>query len=193
MAHNQNKELKVVGVFEKETRNTHLDTDIFISFNTLPKEFFDTSKEDIMWMNSVVYMMLQKDIEVKSFEPKLKKFYDERLEPWLKKHKKKGAADTIIYHFQPLADIHLGNDIQYDFSSNNDRSYLYIFSFVGIFLLLIAGINYMNLATAKSAKRAKEVGVRKVIGASKKHLIQQFLGESFLITFLAYLLSLLLV
>lgn len=193
LAHNKDKKLKIVGVFQTEKRHTHLDIDIFISFKTLPKYFFDTSKEDIMWMNTVVYVMLQKHTKLEAFEPKLKKFYNKRLEPWLEKHKKKGGADTIIYHFQPLPDIHLGSNIQYDFTTNNDRTYLYIFSFVGIFLLLIASINYMNLATAKSAKRAKEVGIRKVIGARKEHLIQQFLGESFLITFLAYLLSLLLV
>jgi len=99
------------------------------------------------------------------------------------------------YYLQPIADIHLRSD--FDIDMNNTTSEInnnvYIFTYIAIFVLLIACINFMNLSTARGASRAKEVGIRKVIGATKKNLILQFLGESLIFSFLAMLLSLMMI
>src|SRR5207237_6748280 len=93
---------------------------------------------------------------------------------------------------QKLTDIHLYSHTDYEAEANGDMSRVYIFSAIALFILLIACINYMNLSTARSALRAKEIGIRKVIGARKKELISQFLSESVLLCFTAALIALLL-
>ena len=93
----------------------------------------------------------------------------------------------------PLVDIHLHSSAEKELASNGDAQYVYIFSTVALFILVIACFNYMNLATARSTKRAKEVGMRKVLGAEKRHVFLQFLGESFFFTFLATVLALIIV
>ena len=90
---------------------------------------------------------------------------------------------------QKLTDIHLHSHTDYEAEPNGDISRVYIFSVIALFILLIASINYMNLSTARSALRAREIGIRKVIGARKKEIILQFLSESVLITWAAILIS----
>lgn len=93
---------------------------------------------------------------------------------------------------QPLLDIHLRSHLDSEIEDNGDIKRIYIFSSVALFILLIACINYMNLSTARSVLRAREIGIRKVIGAQQKEIIMQFLGESVLITYVSLLLALLL-
>ncbi len=93
---------------------------------------------------------------------------------------------------QPVSDIYLNSDLGYEIGPNGNLMYLYIFGSIGFFILLIACINFMNLSTAKSEKRAKEVGIRKVIGAQKNQLIVQFLGESLLMSFFSLILAIVL-
>jgi len=95
------------------------------------------------------------------------------------------AGNTYGYYLQPLKDIHLESDLQFEINPGGSKSSVIMFSVIAIFLIIIASINFMNLATASGAKRATEVGLRKVAGAEKKHLIWQFLAESFLIVILA--------
>ena len=90
----------------------------------------------------------------------------------------------FIYHLMPLTDIHLHSDKSYEIEANGNAADVYIFSVIAIFILLIACVNFMNLSTARSANRAKEVGIRKVAGSLRSHLIAQFLTESVLIKFL---------
>lgn len=93
----------------------------------------------------------------------------------------------------PLTDIHLNGHAEKEIATNGDAQYVYIFSTIALFVLIIASFNYMNLATARSAKRAKEVGMRKVLGAERAQIFSQFLGESFFFTFLATLFALFIV
>ena len=90
---------------------------------------------------------------------------------------------------QKLTDIHLYSHTDYEAEPNGDIKRVYIFSAIALFILLIACINYMNLSTARSALRAKEIGIRKVVGASKRELIMQFLSESVLITWSAIIIA----
>ncbi len=96
-------------------------------------------------------------------------------------------------HLQPLTSIHLNNDITYDNAKTIPEVFLIAFGLVALFILTIAIINFINLTTARSARRNKEVGIRKVAGAGKSQLIKQFLTESFIITFISFLFSLFLV
>ena len=100
---------------------------------------------------------------------------------------KSGNFDT--YHLMPLTDIHLHSNKTAELGANSSIEFVYIFSFIAILILLIACVNFMNLSTARSSNRAKEVGVRKVLGSLKKSLIAQFLTESILISFIALILA----
>ena len=103
------------------------------------------------------------------------------------------AGGYLRYRLQPIGDIHLHSDLDYEIESNGDITYIYLFAAVAIGILLIACINYMNLATARSANRAREVGIRKTLGSNRRQLIRQFLTESVLMSLLAFLLAVLLV
>jgi putative ABC transport system permease protein len=100
------------------------------------------------------------------------------------------SGGHFIYHLMPLEDIHLYSNKSYELEPNGNINYIYIFSFVAILILVIACVNFMNLSTARSANRAKEVGIRKVAGSTKGHLITQFLTESVLLSFFSLLLAL---
>ena len=102
----------------------------------------------------------------------------------------KKGGNHFLYHTMPLTDIHLHSNKTQEFEANGDISYVYIFSVIAILILLIACVNFMNLSTARSANRAKEVGIRKVAGSLRSHLIVQFLTESVLVSFFSLLLAL---
>ncbi len=129
-------------------------------------------------VNAAVYNYLGKEIE-------------QQMHTSLKDIEAKG--NHFIYHTMPLADIHLHADKQYEIEANGNINYVYIFSVIAIFILLIACVNFMNLSTARSANRAKEVGIRKVAGSLRSHLITQFLTESVLLSFFSLLLAILMV
>ena len=103
--------------------------------------------------------------------------------------KMKEAGMKYEFEFQPLTDIHLSSHLDYEIEPNSDIKYVYIFSFIAIFILVLACINFMNLSTARASLRLKEVGVRKVLGSNKKQLIMQFLFESMLITCIAVIIA----
>jgi putative ABC transport system permease protein len=94
------------------------------------------------------------------------------------------------YKLEPISDVHFNTSLLYDSPSNIDKSYLYIFGIIAAFILLTASINYINMATARSLKRAKEIGVRKVLGAYRKQLTIQYITESIILTFIAFFLAL---
>ncbi|MGB5555706.1 MAG: ABC transporter permease [Flavobacteriaceae bacterium] len=116
----------------------------------------------------------------------------QRFMPGITEEQFKAAGNYLIYSTIPLTDIHLSSNLVAEISSNNDMQSIYILSFIALFLIVLACVNFMNLSTAQSLKRSKEVGVRKTLGSNKGDLVRQFLVESGLISFISMLLALVL-
>ncbi|HKG68508.1 MAG TPA: ABC transporter permease [Segetibacter sp.] len=171
---------KITGVIKDVPKNSHIIFNILISISSLPKDF-GNSWGQFGFFN---YVLLRPNVNAASFEKKLLPVYDKYLAPLF-------AQYNIKIHFgvQPITSIHLHSDMTNEPEELGSISYVYIFGAVALFMLVIACINYMNLTTARSARRAKEIGIRKVTGSSKIQLVAQFLVESTLTAFIALLLS----
>ncbi len=176
----------VTGVAKDPPSNSHFHFDILAALST-----FDFSRST-QWMsnNFKTYLVLKEGTDYKALESKfpafIKKYIGEdkpEWDQWL------AAGNSWEYFLQPLEDIHLTSDLDGEIEPNGNILYIFIFTIVAIFTLLIACINFMNLSTARSASRSKEVGIRKVAGAGRSLLIRQFLLESVVLSFLAMILS----
>ena len=186
---------KVTGVYDEIPAQSHFHFNMIASLVTNPDEKADS------WMTSgyFTYLVLPEGYNYMDLEAKLPQVIDKYAAPQLNKafgmsieeFRKKG--NEIGLFLQPLTDIHLRSDLNADIASHSDISYIYILGAIAIFLLLIACINFMNLSTAGASKRAKEVGIRKVMGSMRYELIAQFLVESVLIAVVAFTVSILLV
>jgi putative ABC transport system permease protein len=156
------------------------------------------SGDDQQWINNSAqsYILarpgtdpatLQKDVDATA-DTYIGRALEDQLHVTRQAMKQQGGH--VRYHLMPLTDIHLHSNKSYEFEANGNSSYIYVFSFIAILILIIACVNFMNLSTARSANRAKEVGIRKVAGSTRENLIFQFLIESLLLTFAAMLLAL---
>jgi len=174
---------KITGVFEDVPVNSHLVFNSLVSYKTLEVLFGVQGATNWHNAGSFVYLQLKENTDPKAFETKITHLYDKYAEQY------KDVKASISMHLEPLTDIHLHSDRLFDAAIKGNVSYVYIFSVVALFLLLIACINYINLATAQGKVRMKEIGVRKVIGAGRKMLIQQLVFESAIIVLFSVLLS----
>jgi len=175
----------VTGLMPDPPQNAHFTFSMLGSFKTV-----EVANPDILTVDGwgdasyYTYLLLKKGVDRKAFSNKISQFYakyiGDRFETW---------KPIYFYKLQPLGDIHLHSNLQYEIAATGNAKQVYIFSTIGIFILLLAGINYTNLATARSVSRAKEVGVKKVIGADKRQLIVQYLFESVFTALLALMLS----
>lgn len=190
----RNPPFKVTGVIDKVPVNSHFHFDLFASMASYP----DSRNPTWMYSDFYTYLVLQKGYDYKKLEAKLPNLVEKYIAPQMLKamgitlteFKKKGSV--LTFHLQPLTDIHLHSDFASDLSPSGNIQYIYVFSSIALFMLLIACINFMNLSTAAASKRAREVGIRKVLGSMKPELIQQFLLETIVITFIALLLAIVL-
>jgi len=183
-----NASFTVAGILKDIPSTSHLQFDIL-----LPMSFDARTDEDIInahWDNLNFYTYIVFDDHASTSSASLA-----AIEQNIRAINKKGEPTfDAVFQLQPLDKVHLySKHILYDVKGQGDITYVRLFSLVAVFILLVACINFMNLATARSARRAKEVGVRKVIGASRSQLVGQFLSESLLITFVSLLLAGLLV
>lgn len=174
----------ITAIIEDVPKNSHLRFNALISASSLGKDFGNN------WGNFgfYTYALLTKNSDYKSFEKKLIPMYQKYMASIFSPYNVK-----INYVVQPIVDIHLRSDLNNEPEELGSMSYIYTFSAVALFMILIACINYMNLTTARSARRAKEIGIRKVSGSLQRHLIAQFLTESTVITLASLVLSLLLI
>ncbi|WP_103069591.1 ABC transporter permease [Aquimarina sediminis] len=179
----------VTGVFRDNKYKSHIAANLLLSMkNTDIGEWVD-AQEGLLGNNLFhSYIKLKKGTSIASVEDKLPEFVDRHIGDQLRE-----IGFERHYFMQPLSDIYLKSDMMWEISANGSMTYIYIFSAIAAFLLLIACINFMNLSTARSQKRAKEVGMRKVLGAKKEVLVFQFLGESLIICLIALAIALILV
>jgi putative ABC transport system permease protein len=174
------KVYKVTGVMKDVPKNSHFIFNILVSRSSLPADFANN------WGNFdyFTYVLLKPGTTAAAFDNKMKPMYDKYLASIFAQFNIK-----IRFEAQPITSIHLHSNTANEPEETGSMSYIYIFSAVAFFMLLIACINYMNLTTARSARRAKEIGIRKVTGSTKIQLVLQFLIESTLTAFVALLLS----
>ncbi|MGD2246139.1 MAG: ABC transporter permease [Candidatus Aminicenantes bacterium] len=177
------RDYEVTGVVANSPKNTHIKYDLIASLETLADWDEMTNWYSTMFFT---YLKLYPNVNVEEFAQQASRLADKYVGAQLK-----NWGSVYHYFLQPISSIHLHSHIRYDIEPSGNRLYVYIFAFVGLFILLIASLNFMNLSTARSASRAKEVGLRKVVGAQKRQLIGQFLGESLFIGLLALGLALL--
>jgi putative ABC transport system permease protein len=171
-------DFKVTGILDKVPPNSHFTFDILLSMSTI-----DSISEEWRSSSCYSYLLLEKSAVYSELEKKFPAF--------IQKHR--GKEDKRQFYLQPLTKIHLYSRLEREIEANSDIIYITILSAVAVFVLLIACINFMNISTAKSAHRTKEVGVRKVVGAGRKDLVIQFLSESVLISVISFMLGVILI
>jgi len=182
-----NSNVVVTGVLANIPSNSHLQFDFIMPLSAIAQTNNDIKNS--VWDNFNFYAYIQ--LDKKPDAAGVSKF-NKQMDDIYQSHIAKEKLNAV-FQLQPLTNIHLHSNYQADLSGHGNIQYVNIFFVVALFILAVACINFMNLATARSARRAKEVGLRKVVGAGKKQLVGQFLGESLLISFLALLIAIALV
>jgi ABC-type antimicrobial peptide transport system permease subunit len=175
----------VTGILANTPSNSHLQFDFIMPIAAIAQSNRDLRENVWDNFNYFTYLLLDEKF---SATPAALKGFNNQMNAIYKKHVDEKEL-KIAFDLQPLTRIHLHSKLQVDLPGHGNVQFVNIFFIVAIFILIVACINFMNLATARSARRAKEVGLRKVVGAARKQLIGQFLGESVLISFFALLVA----
>ena len=178
-------EKMITGVVKNLDSHFHLQKDYFISFEALKNHVSEDRMNSWVWQQFYTYLKLKPGIEPEGLEAKFPAFVSKYAYP---QTEPKGF--TYLPHLQKLRDIHLySSDFQWDIAQRGNITYVWALTFIGIFLLVIACINFINLSTARATHRAKEVGIRKVTGALRSQIIIQFISEAVLLATLAAILA----
>jgi len=182
---------KITGVIKDIPPQSHFH----FSFIRPMHDTYHDDQGDWLSNNYASYILVRPDITKaslqKAVDATIKNYLVKQLDQVLHMNANdlKNSGNHFIYPVMPLTDIHLHSNKSYEFEANGNINYVYVFSIIAIFILLIACVNFMNLSTARSANRAKEVGIRKVVGSLRSNLITQFLTESVLTSFFSLLLA----
>ncbi|MBN1222710.1 MAG: ABC transporter permease [Candidatus Aminicenantes bacterium] len=169
------EDYRITGVLKEIPKNSHLQFEILASFSSLNNTERVKGNYWDRFSNDYTYALLQKAIKPEDISNRLASFIEKHIP---------AEDDRYVLHFQPLNEIHFSTS-NYDIARRTEKEYLYAYGTIAFFILLIACINFMNLATARSSNRTKEVGIRKVVGARRIQLIRQFFTESVLTSFLS--------
>ncbi|MEI7596630.1 MAG: FtsX-like permease family protein [Bacteroidota bacterium] len=175
----------VTGVFEDVSPQSHFKQDFIASMASVRKLYGGSLPNTWVWNPCWTYILLNPKASIVSFQTFMSDFVE-------KNFVDAQRGNTQLY-FQPLLDIHLGKSLDYEIEPAHEMRYINMLIAISIFLLLIASINFINLATALSANRAKEIGIKKVLGAERKQLIIAYLFEAIFLSFLALVVSLIIV
>lgn len=182
---NNGQPMEITGVFEDVPGNSHLKFDILISFETMINNFGDWLTDSWFLDVPLTYVKLKKGTDIVEFESGINELVQERVGKELKE-----KGEDMKLFLQPLKDIHLYSNYPGEAEANGDAKVVYFLLLLSFATILIAWVNYINLSTARSLERAKEVGLRKVNGATRNQLIGQFLIESFVLNLFAVILAL---
>lgn len=175
---------KVTGVMKKPSAQSHLKIDALLSFETY-SSWNEGVKTAWQWDGFLTYLLLNEGTDTQQFKAKLNQLVQDQQAEELSSF----DAD-MKFHLQPLKAIHLTSDYMAEAEANGDEEAVNMLSIIALFILLLAWINYINLSTARSIRRAKEVGLRKTTGASNSQLVSQFLLESLLLNLIAGIIAL---
>lgn len=178
--------LKVTGVIRETPENTHFKMEMIVDFSFVEEQY--ESREALMkhWSENIyfTYFLLKEGRSVEEMEQRFPDFLAARLD--------EKANEWTALHTQKLTDIHLHSHLDSEVQANGNITHVYSFAIIGLMILIISMINYMNLTTAMSMNRAKEVGMRKVMGAGRSGIIGQFITESVVMVFLAVMVAIIL-
>ncbi|MTI87895.1 MAG: FtsX-like permease family protein [Balneolaceae bacterium] len=173
----------VTGVMKPLPENTHLKIDFITPFHALDNVYAGEYDTSWYWNPVWTYVLLKENVNISQLESQFPGFVDRHY------YSNREGEDKITLAAQPLTDIHLHSNLDHEIEPNGNAQYLYIFSFIAVIILLVACMNFMNLSTARSVTRAREVGMRKTLGGSRFSLFLQFMGESSLLTLLSFLIA----
>ena len=176
---------KITGVFSEIPSNSHFQTDLFASASSFNENNFTRFDRWTSFGNDYTYVLLNENSSPNDVEEKMNSILIDFLDDEVK--------SRYVLHLQPLNEVHFTTSLIYDYAETTPVKYLIVFGTIATLILLVACINFINLTTARSARRNKEVGIRKVIGARKFQLVKQFLSESFIITVISFVVALVLV
>ncbi|MBE9517245.1 MAG: ABC transporter permease [Bacteroidetes bacterium] len=186
----------ITGVMQDFPQNSHFHVKMLGSISTLPE-----NRDNLSWVNQNfhTYLVLAEGTDVEAFEASLYNMVVKYVGPIVQQamgidmEQFEAAGNSYGYRLMPLADIHLHSGLRFELEPAGNPLYVYLFLVAAIMVLVIAGINFMNMATAQSSSRSKEVGLRKVVGSRKPQLISQFLTESVVLSLLALVVAVILV
>ena len=185
---NNERDYLITGVIQDPPSETHLPVNFIASFETRIRENGPDMLNNWGAMMYYSYIKLREGVDKANFQNKIKNYLVEKLDEEIEEGK-----FSLLPYLQPITSIHLESRLIGELKPNSDKSYIYILSLIAISILFIAGINFMNLATARSSSRAREVSIRKILGSDRRKLIYQFLGESVFLSLLAFIFSLVLI
>ncbi len=172
----------VTGVAKKAPQNSSIKFQILLPFNYLDTKYPD---EEWLSLSFPTYLVLNDHADIDAIKSKMAKSFEDNAGKQLAIEKQHGFDAQFIYGLEPFVSMHLNKDIAYT-PEVSDPIYSYILSGIALFILLIACINFVNLTVAKSLRRGKEIGIRKVVGGGRRQLIMQFMGESFILCLIAF-------
>lgn len=182
----------VSAVMKKSPQNSSIKIKML-----LPMAYEVSRNKDTHWLNFFLntFFVLKPGSNIKAVEAKMANVFETSAADQIKDEAKNGFKDKITFGLQPLLEMHTSTDFPADngLSDASSPVYSYILAGIALFILVIACINFVNLTVARSIKRAKEIGIRKVVGGQRKQLIMQFLGESSILSFIAFVFAILLV
>ncbi|HEY0743428.1 MAG TPA: ABC transporter permease [Chryseosolibacter sp.] len=176
-----NTNLMVTAVMEDVPVNTHFQFDFLVSFETLKESYNGQLPDTWYWNPCWTYLVLKDNSDAGTLEAQLPAFVQKYFPEFIR--------NDVRLELMPLADIHLKSHMDYEIQPNSSVTTVYVFASIAAFVLLIACINFINLSTARAAKRAKEVGMRKTLGGERTQLITQFLFESIMLSFLSVVIA----
>ena len=192
---NEFYDYKITGIIADQNYNSHFHYDFIASYKNHPYVGEERDQDNWNGLNLYTYLLLQHNVDVNQFDKRLNNVVKEKMFPVIQRKpgisitEPEQAKNYYSFFLQPLKSIHLHSDLYGEIEPNGDIYYVYLFGIIGVIIMLLASINFINLLTARSSTRLKEIGIRKAMGSQRKQLIGQFLIESLIFSAVSLTLS----